>query len=111
MENQRRVRAYVVTAKMLEILLFEGAMARCMSGVPPEAKMLGLVADYRRDAVILTFEHPTFAPVPDGVESPMLFASFEIVEDPGAAGRDFVYEQLGWGIRKTRDHGSGGSHG
>ncbi len=78
----RRIRLYWLDERMLGLLLREAATTHCMCGAPADAVCVGANYDYSARAIIVAFEHPSFAPVELGTEAPFAQVAFEIVEHP-----------------------------
>jgi hypothetical protein len=79
-DAKRRIVEVVLTEHMLSVMFREGAMVRCMSGVPEDAVMLGVSADFARRAFVAHFEHPSFDEVDMAAFPPTRMIALEIVE-------------------------------
>lgn len=80
-ETEHRVRCYLLSHEMLRTLFHEGTTTRVMRGLPEGARVLGIHEDYRRRALAVMVEHPSFDVVPLGIEAPMHSIAVEVVSD------------------------------
>ena len=82
MPAQRRIRIYRLDERMFSLLLREGAITRCMRGVPSDADFAGATYDFTSRSVLVAFDHPSFDEVPIGAETPRAPVAFELIEHP-----------------------------
>ena len=80
----RRLAILEVHYDMLGVFFTTGNTPMCVEGLPVGACLVNLVADARRFVLILTYEHPSFAPAPEGAPIPMLDVEFTAREEIGA---------------------------
>ncbi len=80
-DAERRVRCYLASHEMLRTLFHEGATTRVMRGLPEGARILGIYEDYRRAALAVMAEHPSFDVVPLGAEAPTFTIAVERVDE------------------------------
>lgn len=82
--NDRHVLIVSIGEEAMDILFREGAMIRCMVGVPPDAILLGVHVNWPRRAFEAMFEHPSFPLCRIGEEAQSKRLCFEIIEHPRA---------------------------
>lgn len=82
MNELRRIKHVCIPARMIERLVREGATLRCMRGVPPDAKLVGMGEDFLRDGFTFAFEHSSFPQVEAGVYPSVEWVVFEEVDTP-----------------------------
>ena len=77
--NGRRVMGVPVSANLLFDWLVEGAeiRARCVKGLPSDARALHAYHDAAWGRVVFVFEHESFEEVHEGMMLPMLGVEFE----------------------------------
>lgn len=63
MNEPRRGKVFCIPIQMIEALAREGAMVRCMRGIPEGAKIVGVDYDVARDCFTVACMHPSFPPV------------------------------------------------
>lgn len=83
--ESRHILVITIDAEAMPILFRTGAMLRCMAGVPPDARLLSVSADWLRQEFQAMFEHPSFPLCSLGCEPERRRAGWEIVEHPQAS--------------------------
>jgi hypothetical protein len=84
--DERRIVEVVLTEHMLGIMFREGALVRCMSGVPEDAVLLGVSADFARRVFTAHFEHLSFDKVAMGACPPTRMVALEVIESAYSEG-------------------------
>lgn len=106
-EPMRRIRLYRLDERMLGLLIREEATTRCMCGAPADAACVGVNYDHATRAIIVAFEHPSFAPVELGEEAPRARVAFEIVDHPQRDLGMHIPTEIGTGPMYTDDYAKG----
>lgn len=100
-----RMRIYRLDERMFSLLLREGAVTRCMRGVPADAHCMGANYDFSTRSVLVAFEHPSFEDVPMGAESPRAPVVFELIEHPQRDIGMHIPTEMGLGPLWSDDYG------
>jgi len=77
------------------LLFYEGATVRVQGGIPRDAKLLGVYADWEWRTICVAFEHPSFPLCPEGAVPQRQNISFEFLEHPMAETWDMIPLRVG----------------
>jgi hypothetical protein len=91
----RHIIGVMIAEEHMDIFFREGATFRCFSGIPKDAKLLGVHADFQRRCFIAHYEHPSFPLCPIGAEPERRHVGYEIIEHPHAQEYDVIPIKIG----------------
>lgn len=101
--QSRHIIAIMLDEYCMSLLFQEGATVRCVSGMPRDAKLLGVHADFYRQCFVATFEHESFPPCLPGCEPERRYLGYEVLEHPDALHYDMVPVRVGMNEREFLD--------
>ena len=103
MSELRHILALVLDEQQMSLLFREGATVRCTLGVPPDAQLLGVWADFAHRAIVVQYEHPSFRPLGFGEAVERRYVGYEVLEHPQAGRYDVIPLKIGMDEREYLD--------
>jgi len=92
---KRNVVIVYLDERTLDVLLRDGATVRVVNGIPRDAELLGVYADFARRSVAAMFAHPSFPLCEEGAEPERRWVGFEVLEHPMAELYDLIPLRIG----------------
>ncbi len=78
----RHIATFQIDEQAMALLFHEGATFQCIEGVPSDAKLLGVHADFERMSIVAMFEHPSFLPRYVGAVPHQMPLQFRVIDHP-----------------------------
>lgn len=103
MQNERHLFVVQLPEEWAHLLFTDGATTRITTGIPRDARCLGVYADTPRRCICAVFEHPSFPLTPIGAEAPRCNISIEFLEHPMAETWDMIPLRIGMDEREYLD--------
>lgn len=101
--NGKNVIIIRVAEKNMGLLFHEGATVRVMSGIPRDAKLLGVKTNWAYRTIEAMFEHPSFPFCEEGVEPETRWLGLEWLEHPMADTWDMIPLRIGMDYQEHID--------
>jgi hypothetical protein len=95
MNEPRHILAITLNENEIDVFFREGATVRCMSGVPADARFLGVATDFATRQIVLHFEHESFPVCSPGARPVSRPAGYEILQHPYAHMLDMIPLRIG----------------